>query len=463
MFAYITALIVIASVLTANAELIEADYTVSPDGPISSISHAIDLAQDGDTILVGNGVYKERIVIDKSISLIGIDKPIIDGQGKGTIVLIKAPKCTIKGFIVRGSGTSLTTEDSGIVLDSAPDSVISNNQLKDVLFGIYLKNSPRTIISDNKITGKDLPLPQRGDGIRLWYSSKAKILNNHIIKSRDLVMWWSGKAIIKGNKVEKGRYGLHYMYSNDNVFEDNIFTENSVGGFLMYSNGIKFYHNIFANNQSFATGYGIGFKDLDDVVAEENLFINNRIGLYLDNSPHLIDSWNEIVGNVIAFNDIGASLMPSIERNIFVSNSFIDNTEQIEVRGGGTLSGNKWYLSNSGNFWSDYVGYDDNSDGIGETPYKAENLFESLVDTYPNLRLFIFSPVSLAIELASNAFPLIKPVTKITDEYPLLAYHIPSRFRLAQRKFSVNLFIVSSLLVLFPLVFYYYLIKQTHR
>jgi len=163
MFAYITALIVMASVLTSNAELIEADYTVSPDGPISSISHAIDLAQDGDTIVVGSGVYKERIVVDKSISLIGVDRPTIDGQGKGTVVLIKAPKCTIKGFLVRGSGTSLTFEDSGILLDSAPDSIIENNQLEDVLFGIYLKNSPRSLIRNNKIVGKDLPLPQRGD------------------------------------------------------------------------------------------------------------------------------------------------------------------------------------------------------------------------------------------------------------------------------------------------------------
>ncbi|MDA2920275.1 nitrous oxide reductase family maturation protein NosD [Desulfobacterota bacterium AH_259_B03_O07] len=458
---YILALIVVAGVVASTTKSVAETYTVSPTGSINSISKAIGLSKDGDTVEVEKGAYKGRIVVDKSIKLIGIDKPSIDGQGKGTVVLIKAPKCTFKGFLVIGSGESLTIEDAGIVLDSAPDSIIEDNKLEDVLFGIYLKNSRRSLIKNNVIIGKDLPLPQRGDGIRLWYSPETHILYNHTTQTRDLVMWWSGNTLIKGNKIEKGRYGLHYMYSNDNVFEDNLFIDNFVGGFLMYSSGIRFYHNIFARNQGLATGYGVGFKDLDDVVAEENLFIDNRIGLYLDNSPHLIDSWNKIEKNVIAFNDIGASFMPSIERNIIVSNSFIDNAEQIEVRGGGTLSGNKWFKENEGNFWSDYKGYDENNDGIGEIPYLAESLFESLVDRYPNLRIFIFSPVSQAIELASHAFPIFKPEPKVTDEYPMINSYIPEKFKGFKKKFSMGFLIISTLMVFIPLVLYFYLVKKT--
>ena len=431
--------------------------TVSPTGSINSISKALELSSDGDTIEVEHGVYKERIVVDKSVKLEGINRPVIDGRDKGTVVLIKSPKCTFKGFLVRGSGESLTVEDAGILLDSAPDSSIEDNQLDDVLFGIYLKNSPRGLLQHNAIKGKDLPPPDRGDGIRLWYSPETRILHNHINRSRDLVMWWSGKTLIKGNKVENGRYGLHYMYSNDNVFEDNIFSDNFVGGFLMYSSGIRFYHNIFARNHGLATGYGVGFKDLDDVIAEGNLFIDNRIGMYLDNSPHLIDSWNEIKKNVIAFNDIGASLMPSIERNIVVSNSFIDNGEQIEVRGGGVLSGNTWFKDNRGNYWSDYVGYDENRDGIGDVPYLAESLFESFIDRYPSMRIFVFSPVSQAIEFASDAFPVFRPAPKVEDNYPLVEAYVPESFRIQGRNFSVSLLVISAALVAVPLGLYLYL------
>jgi nitrous oxide reductase family maturation protein NosD len=434
-------------------------YTVSPTDSLDSISKAIEISKEGDTIEVKGGLYKERVVMDKPlIKLIGINKPVIDGEGEGTVIFIKAPGCTLKGFLVRGSGTSLNAEDAGINIDSAPNIIIEDNYLEDVLFGIYIRNSSRSLIRSNVIVGKDLPIPDRGDGIHLWYSSETTVENNRITRTRDLAIWFSNKTLIKNNRVEKGRYGLHYMKSDDNTFEDNVFTDNSVGGFLMYSRGIKFYHNIFAHNQGLGSGYGIGLKDVDDVVAEENLIIDNRIGIYLDNSPSLIDSWNRIKKNAIAFNDIGASFMPSIERNLFSKNSFIENTEQIEVRGGGTLAGNRWSEGKEGNYWSDYVGYDENKDGIGDFPYLAESLFESFIDRYPNLKVFIFSPVSQAIEFASKAFPVMKPVPKVTDNYPLIRAYIPNGFKTRPARLSFWFLIVSGFLVFVPLGLYVYLV-----
>ena len=199
---------------------------VSPEGPYTSISLAIASANNGDTIEVKGGTYNEHIIVDKSLNLVGINEPTIDGGGKGTVVLIKTPEVSFRGFIVSGSGEGLSVEDAGIVLDSSQNSVIENNRLNDVLFGIYLKNSSGTLIENNVIIGKDLPIPVRGDGIRLWYSSNTKIQNNTITGARDLVMWWSGDTLIKGNIVQNGRYGLHYMYSDNNVFEDNVFIDN---------------------------------------------------------------------------------------------------------------------------------------------------------------------------------------------------------------------------------------------
>ncbi|MBI4229031.1 MAG: hypothetical protein HY693_04830, partial [Deltaproteobacteria bacterium] len=172
---------------------------------------------------------------------------------------------------------------------------------------------------------------------------------------------------------------------------------------------------------------------------------------------HLIDSWNNIKKNVIAFNDIGASLMPSIERNVIVSNSFIDNAEQIQVRGGGTLAGNLWFKDHKGNYWSDYVGYDENRDGIGDVPFLAESLFESFIDRYPNMRIFVFSPVSQAIEFASEAFPVFKPEPKVTDRFPLVYAYMPEEFKIQGRNFSASLLIISTLLVSVPLALYLYI------
>jgi len=428
--------------------------------PGDSISDIIKISENGDTIVINKGVFYQRFIIDKSLTIIGKDFPVIDGEGKGTVIKATAPNIVIKGLKVVGSGNSLSVEDTGIDLENAPNSVLENNILKDVLFGIYIKNSPGTLILNNNIYGKNLPLPERGDGIRLWYSSESEIIGNTIRNARDLVIWWSSNTLIKDNQVSNGRYGLHYMYSNNNVFEDNLFTGNAVGGFLMYSGNIKFFRNVFAKNKGIASGYGIGFKDLDDVYAEDNLFIDNRVGIYMDNSPHLANSWNKLTKNIIAYNDIGISMMPSIERNTFHGNSFIENYEQVEVRGGGILKGNKWNNKSMGNYWSDYKGFDENNDGIGDIPYISEKLFEQIIDRNKALRIFIYSPVTMAIELASEAFPVIKPKPKLKDNLPLLNPEIPVHLSREIKNKPISYLIVSVIMLIIPIVFYLLVIRR---
>ena len=460
MLLYLSAIAILTLSGESPGQALEKTIRVSPRGPLTSVTDAINSASPGDTISVDGGTYRERLVVDKPLRLIGVNNPVIDGGGTGTVVEIKAPGSVLSGFTVTGSGPRLSNEDTGILLDSAGGSLIEGNRVTDALFGIYLKNTPDTTVRGNTVRGKDVPVPERGDGIRLWYSSGTKILDNHVSMTRDVVIWWSNNTLIKGNTVEGARYGLHYMSSNHNKFEDNVFKDNFVGGFLMYSVDIQFYRNRFIGNRGTGTGYGIGFKDLDDVIARDNLFIDNRVGIFLDNSPYLIDSWNEIDSNFIAFNDIGVSLMSSIERNEFVSNVFMDNDEQVEVRGGGGLSGNRWFKDGSGNFWSDYSGYDEDGDGIGEIPYKSESLFESLIDSKPELRIFVFSLVANAIELASEAFPVIKPEPKLTDEYPRVSSGIPPGLRSGGGDTPPLMLLISASMVTLPLIFYLYIMKR---
>ena len=424
---------------------------VSQDGKYKSIKEALEKADNGDTILVSKGSYREKLLINKQVSIYGKDRPNIRGDENGSVIIVTVPNVTIAGFNISGTGESLNNEDTGILLENASGSRIQDNVLSDVLFGIYLKNSPDSIVEGNTVTGKDLMMPERGDGIRLWYSSATSIRNNHLIKTRDLVMWWSGNTLIENNIVEDGRYGLHYMYSDNNIFRNNTFRRNLVGGFLMYSKNIRFENNTFIQNQGIASGYGVGFKDLDSVVAKGNRFIDNRVGIYMDNTPTSYDVWNTIQDNNIDFNDIGISLMPSIERNTITGNNFIDNTEQVEVRGGGTLKGNRWFDNGNGNYWSDYQGYDDNKDGIGDYPYVAQSLFEDMMDRDSVLRIFLHSPVTQALDTASKAFPVFRPEPKLTDRYPLI---LPVKIDAEAGKSSTNLLdlVIYIILVLLPLL-----------
>lgn len=399
---------------------------VGAGGIFNSLEEAIEQANDGDVIDVYGGIHRGSLVIDRSVTLVGHDWPVIDGGGSGTVIKIIAPDVTVRGFVISGSGDSLQQENSGIAVE-ASGALIEGNRLEDTLFGVYLRQADEGLVRDNIITSKDLPVPRRGDPIRVWYSKNVSIENNSISQGRDVVLWYSENLTVKGNEVSGGRYGLHFMYCDDAIIENNLLTDNSVGTFLMYSRRLRLHDNTIARNRG-PSGFGVGMKDLDDAVIRNNLFLDNRIGAHLDNSPREVNSIGRFEGNVFAYNDIGVNLMPSVHHNYFSGNSFVDNGQQVSIAGGrgGRYQENTWTVDGRGNYWSDYVGFDGNGDGLGDVTYKSERLFENLMDRESSLRLFVYSPVEQAVDFAARAIPFVKPQPNLADESPLMAPEIPT-------------------------------------
>lgn len=400
---------------------------VSPNGPYRTITEALAVAQDGDTIEVRGGVYPGPLVVDKRVTLVGVGDPPpeIDGGGHGTVVHIQAAGAGLRGFVVRNSGDDLEREETGILV-TAPEVLVEDNQIVDVLFGIELKNAPRGVVRRNLVRGKALPVARRGDGIKLWYSDGVLLEGNRVEATRDVVLWFSPNITLRGNIIRAGRYGVHTMYLDSGRIEGNLLADNAVGAFLMYSRGLEFIGNTVTRSRG-PSGYGFGLKDVDDVVARDNLIVNNHVGIYLDNSPVSLDAQGLFERNLIAFNDVGLTLLPMVQRNTFTRNTFWENIEQVHIQGGGQLQGNLWAVSGQGNFWSDYTGYDADGDGIGDLPYRAESLFEDLMAREPTLRIYLLSPAALALDLAARAFPLVKPAPKLVDPSPLMRPALPTQ------------------------------------
>jgi len=388
------------------------------------LAATISAAQDGDVIEVNGGTYYGSLDIDKSLTIIGRDWPVIDGENEGTVVKISGPGTLFRGFLIKNSGSSLDHENSGIAV-VAPQVTVENNRFENTLFGIYLKEAHNGVIRGNVITSKDLEVQRRGDPIRLWYSTDVLIEDNVVENGRDVVLWYSERLMLRNNTVTNGRYGLHFMYCDDATIEGNRLLDNSVGTFLMYSRRVYMHNNTIANNRG-PSGYGVGLKDMDDARIVGNLFLDNRVGAHLDTSPREVDSIGEFSGNVFAYNDIGVEMMPSVRHNMFSGNSFVENEQQVGVAGGGTILENSWTVDGKGNYWSDYAGYDADGDSQGDMEYKSERLFENLMQHEPLLRLFIYSPASNAIDFASRAFPMVKPQPKLVDEVPYMAPMIPT-------------------------------------
>jgi len=405
--------------VTVGIEAQSNTWIVSSDGDFDTVEEAVSSASNGDSIEVYGGTHS-AILVDKSIKLIGISNPVIDGDGEGTVVTIVADDVHMSGFTIRNSGTNISHGDSGLKIQ-AKRVEVEDNILEDVLFGIYFTDAQDSIARNNLVRGYEFELAKRGDGMSVYSSSNVRLEANHVSMTRDIFVWYADDITVIDNTFTDARYGLHVWFSDDARVESNHFVSNSVGAYLIHSTGLRMISNDLSYNRG-SSGYGIALKEMDDVILSDNWLINNRVGLYLDNSPSLYEGVNQHTRNVFAYNDIGIVQLPSVERNVFTGNIFLENIQQVSVHGRGTLQGNTWTVNDLGNYWSDYVGYDADTDGIGDVAYRAEELFDSLTDEHPKLRFFIYSPASQAIDLAASAFPSLRPEPRLVDAAPMIDY-----------------------------------------
>lgn len=403
--------------LWLNVPLVHASapvtLVVEVNGRYPTPQAALAVAHDGDTIQVQAGVYAGPLVVDKRVQLEGVGWPVLDGGEQDTVVTFTAAGSSFSGFIVRGSGSRPDHNDSGLHLQ-ADHITIRQNQLEDVLFGIFVEQANNALLQENAITSKaENELGSKGDAIRLWYSRDVTIRGNTVDTARDIVLWYSENVVLQGNVVQNGRYGVHLMYCNNATIQGNRLYNNSVGIYTMYSNGVTIQENLIQRQRG-PSGYALGFKDADNLTVQSNVLVDNGAAVFLDGTPFTPSGYSHFTDNIFAFNDVGLILQPNIQANVFHGNTFWENGEQVAVQGGGVLGANDW----QGNYWSDYAGFDGDGDGVGDVAYQAERFFEGLTDREPRLQALIYTPAAQAIEFTAQTFPIIRPQPKLSDTAP---------------------------------------------
>ncbi len=383
---------------------------------VDSISSAIDAAGEGDTVLVqGPAVFYERILISKSIRLLGTNSPIIDAEQSGTPLTISAANVEVRGLIVRNCGRDLTAFDSGIMITGA-SATVGDCRVEGDAFGIYVRGASKCVIQNNEVFGStNRASAARGNGIHLWKTQGNRLLDNTIHDKRDgMYFSYADHNLISGNRVWDTRFGIHYMYSHQNRLVTNSLTRNVVGATLMFSRQSLVEGNRVSANRR----HGMVFKQVDDSKIMNNVIAGQNRGLFIQQANQ-----NRFEGNIIATNDIGIYLSNASEQNVFVGNAFIRNTDQIwqppfETEQG-RKSPNAFSEKGRGNYWSDYAGSDRNHDGIGDTPYHETELFGYILDRHPEARVFALSPALALLRKGEELVPILD-TTGVTDLAPLM-------------------------------------------
>lgn len=381
---------------------------VCPSCSVSSIEQAICDAQAFDTIQLRAAVYKEYdLLIDKPLYLHGEAGVVIDGQLKGAILTVQSDSVSLDNFSIKNVGTSYTEDFAAIRVVRAKHFEIKNLHLSSLFFGIFVEKSAQGKIHNNVILGNAKSEHNSGNGIHLWYCKDVDIYGNDVQQMRDGIYFEfvDSSRIYNNISYRNLRYGLHFMFSNHDVYYDNVFRQNGAGVAVMFSKFIDMRNNEFLDNWGTAS-YGLLLKEITDATIENNYFHKNTIGINIEGSNRIRYEKNTFDRNGWALRVRGACYTNTFKANNFLGNSF-------DVSYNSKINDNVFV----NNHWSEYTGYDLDKDGIGDVPYRPVKLFSYIVNKTPETIILLRSLFINLIDFSEKVSPVFTP-DKLVDKAP---------------------------------------------
>ncbi len=319
-----------ATVSQAGAAVI----TVDSDGGANytSIQEAVDRAQNGDSIVVFPGVYKENVKVNKELTITS-NFNLTGDEFNRTYVLgaipdndvfsINSNNVTIEGFHISGGPSTTERYEVGISLDRVNNCSLINNVLIMNNMGILLSGAQGNYIISNLVSFGS-------EGISL-VNSEGNLLSDNLVLVND--------------------NGISLNNSANNTVLNNSAGSNSIGIFLEMAGGNIFSYNFISKND-----YGVFGKNSQSNSLINNSLYLNEVGVYLNQSS----------GN-------------SIYENEFIN--FFDAMDE---------GNNIWNSTSAGNYWKNYTGVDADGNGIGDAPYVVNQTTGS-IDYMPRMNMTSFT------------------------------------------------------------------------
>lgn len=388
-------------------------FHVGANKPLHTIKQALQKASNNDTIMVHAGTYAEgNITIDKPITLLGVDRPVLNGTFKYEILSVKSSHVTIAGFRLINTGYSSMEDIAAIRMYGVHHIVVRDNIIDGAFFGIYFTNARYCLVQGNTLTGPAREQYNVGNGIHLWKSSHVRILNNNISAHRDGIYFEFVKhTVIAFNHSEKNhRYGLHFMFSDSDYYYNNTFVNNGAGVAVMYSKCVNMLKNRFIHNWG-GSAYGLLLKDIRDSHIMGNSFDKNTVGIHAEGCSRSL-----FFANSFRDNGYAIRLQANCDDNRFSFNNFVLNTFDL-VTNGYTILNELSY-----NYWDRYTGFDLTHDGVGDQPYHPMSMFSAIVENSPVTVIFLKSFLANTLDMLEKLIPSLTP-EQLLDPHPLIKKH----------------------------------------
>ncbi len=401
----------------------------------NTLQETINKATAFSTIKLSSGIYNGKIVINKPLTIIGIeDGVIISGNNKGTVISITSSNVVLQNLTITNSGNRLEMLDSGISMSKVKNCKIINCKIINSLYGIDMMMVENSFILSNYITSKNNDISLKGDALKIWYGKNNIIKNNIIEYSRDITLTRSKNTQIINNTFIHNRYGLHISKSSDNLLYNNIYQYNSVGIMLMGAKDTKIQNNQIKSSKG-AAGFGIVMKDISNLLLEDNTISYNTQGLYIDSTNKEEGMQRFIINNEISYNKEAIHFHEAIKNNTIVYNQIFGNIDDIvkDVRGIFTSTNIIEY-----NYWDRYAGFDRDGDNIGDTTHKNFQYADQLWHYNNKIKFFYASPVMTLMNFLSNLAPFIEPIMLLEDTKPVIDIKYKYKTDISKYRYNFN-------------------------
>jgi nitrous oxidase accessory protein len=374
----------------------------------ATIGAALQAAEDRDHLVIRAGSYREGpLAVTRPLTLSGEGWPELDGEGVHPILVIAADSVTVRGLVLRNSGVSHLNDHAAIRVERVHGCVIESNRLLDNFFGIYLARTQGCRVSGNLVRSHGTRESSTGNAVHLWNAENILIEDNRLVGHRDgIYLEHSSRIVIRRNLSEEAlRYGLHFMFSNENVYEGNVFRRNRAGVAVMYSGQVRITGNRFEDNWG-ASAYGLLLKDIRDAEISGNTFSRNTVAMHMDGGLR-----TEVRRNTFSRSGWAVKVMSNSRENRFSDNNFIDNSFDVATN---SRQNHNTFVSN---YWSRYAGYDLTGDGFGDVPHRPVRLFALIVERTPAALVLLRSAFVDLLDAAERVLPVLTPET-LVDERP---------------------------------------------
>ncbi|WP_424005298.1 NosD domain-containing protein (plasmid) [Haloarcula salina] len=324
---------------------------------VSTVQAGVDAAPPNTTVLVENGTYRERVTVDKPVTLRGAGATL-DGRGNGTVVTVTADRVGVVGFEVVGIGTqtvgnrsasdseawdaAVTTaygnSDAAVTGRNASGLYVADLAVDTPASGVVLRESPGAVVENVTVDGTD----DWRDGFMGVVAMHAPVVvrDSAFRGGRDGVyLHRADGTVVQNNTFTENRFGVHLMYTSHALIAGNTAREQEYSGVVVMTDPAA---NAVVGNTVRGSGAGISMSGSRSYVAD-NVVVDTGRGLSTNAARSLYER------NVLYGNDVGVAASTVVPSNIVTENDFVAN-DRHAVSGPGPLR--IYTHEGRGNYWS---------------------------------------------------------------------------------------------------------------